>query len=460
MARPTSCNILTSEPSGLQLRSFQLGRGKAKARQVLQGSTEWLLPRKLVSKSWQDLWNPRLNVAWWKSDRMHIQVLELPDCEPEELEPMIELQLEKLCPIPVAQAIWTALPIGEGKMEDGLQSIIVLIAPRHALEGWLNSLEESGFIADRIEAPLIRELESMTFDADGVWLLPLSEGTGDNTAKALAAWHYGGRLRSLNLVHVSPDQALEELKQALENQVWSGEMAGWLESPPQVCLVGDGTSNPFWHQVLQSLEGFEKRCIPRTDPAEVATHAATELSTHSEAPGNLLPRDYRERYRQKFVDAIWFQGLLAMCMLYLVGLGIYFGALQWNQLKLARLQGELAAMTPEYDKARSLEARIQVIHEQSRLRFAALDSLRIASQLLPEGLILESFGFQSGETLILSGSGPAGLIGRVADYNEALVQYRDESGIPFFSRVDPPNSSIRNGNIDWRFTCELRKEDL
>jgi len=47
-----------------------------------------------------------LNVAWLPSEEVFLRVIELPKSNFEETRSMVELQLEKLSPMPVAQIVW------------------------------------------------------------------------------------------------------------------------------------------------------------------------------------------------------------------------------------------------------------------------------------------------------------------------------------------------------------------
>jgi len=64
-------------------------------------------PAKLVTKDWPHLVQPRLNVAWLPADEVFLRVIQLPPSDPAEILSMVELQLEKLSPLPAAQIVWS-----------------------------------------------------------------------------------------------------------------------------------------------------------------------------------------------------------------------------------------------------------------------------------------------------------------------------------------------------------------
>src|ERR1039458_5662094 len=118
----------------------------------------------------------------------------------------MELQLEKLSPMPVAQIVWTihilsrhghpprqndakpeaqteAATATETKAED-LQTVVVVIAERSVVEEFLGKLEGRGYLADRLEVPMLDQLEATPATEDGlsrqsdaaadVWIYPVA----------------------------------------------------------------------------------------------------------------------------------------------------------------------------------------------------------------------------------------------------------------------------------------------
>src|SRR5262249_58909414 len=129
---------------------------------------------------WTSLWQPKLNVAWLPPEEVFIRVAQFPQSTPEETRAMVELQLEKLSPIPVTQAVWTMhilpgssgsrTPQAEGAKLENLQTVVVVIVARNVVEQFLGQLEGQGYQADRLELPLIDQLEATPVAEDGAWI--------------------------------------------------------------------------------------------------------------------------------------------------------------------------------------------------------------------------------------------------------------------------------------------------
>jgi hypothetical protein len=107
MARWHSCNILQIAPDANRLWQFDAKGGSFALNREHRTALDEPLPPRLIAKSWGSLWQPRLNVAWLPPENVFLRVIELPKSNFEETFAMVELQLEKLSPIPVAQIVWT-----------------------------------------------------------------------------------------------------------------------------------------------------------------------------------------------------------------------------------------------------------------------------------------------------------------------------------------------------------------
>ncbi|HEU5397049.1 MAG TPA: hypothetical protein VFV81_07770, partial [Verrucomicrobiae bacterium] len=247
MPRWTSCNVLQAAPDANRVWQFH-ARGDFRLNREVRAANGRALPAKFVGKSWSSLWQPTLNVAWLPLESVFLRVLELPKSTWEETVSMVELQLEKLSPLPVTQIVWT-LHLLEQASAENLQTAVVLIAERKVVEEFLGKLEASGFLADRLEAPMLDQLEAAHTTEDGAWIYPLPFG-GQNAA--LVAWWVGRSLRNLSFVILPPagDRAAS-LKGQLTQLIWAGEMEGWLAAAPRWHLVADPVNAHEWETLLR-----------------------------------------------------------------------------------------------------------------------------------------------------------------------------------------------------------------
>jgi hypothetical protein len=105
-----------------------------------------------------------------------------------------------------------------------------------------------------------------------------------------------------------------------------------------------------------------------------------------------------------------------------------------------------------------IKAEVQVLQDQIDLQFAALECWRAAATLLPSELTLQSFNFQRGKTLLISGIGPAESSKSAGDYSESLTKamYKEQ---PIFSKVNSPPDirTVPGQGLRWSLTAELKR---
>ncbi len=271
MARLSSVNLLQTAAGGRRL--WQLSAGGD--RFTVQSEKALLLnervPAGIAGKDWQTLFRGKLNLAWLPANKVFLRAVQLPASEPAEMLQMIELQLEKLSPLPVTQIVWSAyllprppenqealqtlafcetlepLPPPTDKPKEALQTAIVMLASRSAVEEFLGQLEADGYLADRLEAPGLDQLLAADIRQEGVWVFPGGEGD-----PVLVAWRYGGTVQNLTIVFLpaGPERG-PHLKTQIEQMAWAGELEGWLSSPPKIHLVGGPAEANFWEPVFK-----------------------------------------------------------------------------------------------------------------------------------------------------------------------------------------------------------------
>jgi hypothetical protein len=452
MARWHSCNILESAKNAQRLWQFSAGGKFALQREESRVANQ-PLPEKIIGKDWQTLFQPKLNVAWLPANRVFLSVVQIPKADLAETRSMIELQLEKISPLPVAQIVWgfELLPHTASDM----QSAIVIVVARSHVEEFLGQLEGQGYLADRLELPFLDQLRATRIDGDGAWIFP---GIGPDNYSCLIAWWYGGVLQNLCLIHLPPSADRSRLLQEqLSQMTWAGELEGWLTSPPHYRLVADGILGEDWKTLFLAAAPVET--VPPVPPAELAALTARRAVSNG-VMTNLLPAEYTARYRQQFIDRIWMRSLGAVLVLYLLGIGAYFASVSFLQWKLGRVQNAIAAIGPVYTNAMQLRERVRVLQDQLDLQFAALDCYKAIADYLPPELTLDSIQFDRGHKLTLFGTAASADNEKVWDFNEKMKMAMVK-GQPLFSKVNPPPTNPRQGaQLSWSFSCELKRTDV
>jgi hypothetical protein len=453
MARWHSCNILQTAPDANHLWQFDAkGGGFAFSREATSAPGQ-PAPAKLVEKSWTSLWQPRLNVAWLPLENVFLRVVELPASSFGETLSMVELQLEKLSPLPVAQIVWTLQVLPQVPAEN-LQTVVVVIVGRSLVEDFLGKLEASGYLADQIEVPMLDQLAATPATADGAWLYPALVN-GQNAA--LAAWWTGGALRSLSYLVLAADgDRAKSLRDQLAQLAWAGELEGWLTASPRWHLVADGALAAEWEPVLRDALGETATVTAPLTAQDLAARTARRATAAS--PGAaLMPAEFATRYHQQFVDRLWVRGLMAAGVLYAVAVVIYFCATTMLGYQTGKVEQQVAAISGSYTNVLQLKARYVVLKQRQELKYAALDCWKLVAEKLPGGISLQRFSFGDGSKLSLNGTVTPDQIKPITDFYDALRKAEVE-GQPMFT---PEGGSIlsyrNNGNqVSWNFSLELR----
>ena len=489
MAHWQFCNILRVDDGAHCLWQFDTrGGGLALNREhrAAQGES---LPAGMIAKTWRSLWQPKLNVAWLPPESVFLRVIELPKSSFEETLAMAELQLEKLSPMPVAQIVWTIHILSrrsdppresgtetEAKADAAtagaeMQTVIVVIAARHAVEEFLGKLEGQGYLADRLEAPMLDELEAATrATEDGLsrqseavvdtWIYP---ATLAGQSAAIVAWWRGGALRSLSFIVLPPtgDRA-KSLKDQLAQLTWAGELEGWLTGPPQWHLIADAAIGAEWENALRTGLDEPVHVAPPLPLEELAARTARRSveipqgGTHAA----LLPQEFSARYRQQFFDRLWLRGLMAAGVLYAVVVAVYFCDREVLAYQTHAVEGQVANLSGSYTNALQLKARCDVLRERQDLKYAALDCWKIVAEQLPEGISLQRLSFSDGQKLSLSGTIAPGQINGLFDFNSSLQKASLNNQPVFKTEGGEPLVYHQNGNtVTWNFSLALQRGD-
>lgn len=453
MPRWNSCNILQLTPEMSRLWQFE-ARGNFKLTREVRAAVDVAIPAKAASKSWSSFWQPKLNVAWLPPESVFLRVIELPKSSFEETVSMVELQLEKLSPMPVTQIVWTIriLPQATGD----LQTVIVVMAGRGAVEEFLGKLEGKKFLADRLEAPALDQLEAISATENGAWICPAATG---NPNAALVAWWYGGVLRNVSFIVLPEDGDLAaHLKGQLSQLVWAGELDGWLAAKPVWHLLAEGTTAAKWEALLQS--GLEEpvKVLPPLTGADLAARTARRATQmpQGSAAAVLLPVEFSSRYKEQFRDRLWLHGLYTAGVVYVIYVAFYFCMVQWRGHQYDQVQQQVDGLADNYTNAMELQAKFSILQGRENLKFAALECWKAVADNMPEGLTLQRFGFGEGKTLSLYGTTTADQIEALFNFNSVLQKVQ-LNGKPMFGPGEPLAYHQYQNNVDWNFSLTLKQ---
>jgi hypothetical protein len=448
------CNVLEAGPQGQRLWIFNTDRSEARLERQHSLSPAELLPVKEVAKDWHELYQRKVNVAWFPQSQVFLRVVQLPKVEEAELLPMVEFQLEKLSPLPVAQVLW-GMELVPSRQENGVTAVVCIVS-RDLVEEFVGDLERRNYQPDKLEVPLLNHVLSGGVKDDGLWLYA---GLSDDPSHWLAAWWSQGVLQNLQLIQV-PDieGGAEVLREQLMQTAWAGEVEGWLSAPLRWYLIADEAISARWQPLLAPWSDLPVEVSSPATPDEVARFSAARVAS-DERSANLLPPELKGKYRQQFVDRLWMRGIGAVVVLYTLGVIIYMAALAVLNYQHSRVKSQVANISNTYTNVLKLREQVSVMEEQLNLKYASLNCWKAASDLLPEDFSLTWLIFGSrGRTLELHGTAPAGRENDLLAFNDALRAYTMDGEL-LFRTVEVPTYQTRPGSqqLTWRFNSELKR---
>ena len=412
------------------------------------------LPKGAVAKDWRSLVQPKLNLAWLPAEHVFLRAVQLPAANAQELPGMVEFQLEKLSPMPPAQVVWTVEAIAQPDAQQ--QTALVAIVARNVVEEFLGQLEKGGYVADRLELPLLRELRAARPEGDGVWVFVEPAASGHS---ALVGWFIDGIWREVGLLRLTAGAAgAALLTDLLTQHAWAGELAGWLKTLPEVRLVASPEAAAELEGALRDWSSRAVHTQPRRPLPELAELGA---QFHLQpATVSLVPADLIQRRRDQFIDGLWLKGLGTLGVAYLLFVFCYMAALKVQEYRLDTARDEANRLALSYTNALQLKAQVAVLQDQMSLRYAALDAWRAAVENLPEGLTFGQLDFARGRTLDLSGTVAGEHTADVTKFNSDLKKAQ-VNGQPLFTKVDAAQITSQPGvaAARWTFKAELKRTD-
>jgi len=372
-------------------------------------------------------------------DKMLMRVAELPTTDPAEMANMIKLQVDAFSPFP-DDRIYVSHEI----LTTGEAGVRVLIAAvqKDLVETTGSVLKKAGLDIQRIDAEAMawwhliaenvlpsdegRYLFLILEPWGGVWIAvqrrtPLTfravSSSGDVPFGEFAseiARDAGAFLLSMDMEHGStPLSGLEIYCRGIDGEVLSSALREELQHEAAIHSL----------DLLPPIsEGLARRFI--------GTNLLSSLTRihNGQAALDLVPESWRStvialRMRRQLIAASI--GVLAV---WLVAMAAFFGVYQYQHFRLARLEKKLTALHKPAEDVRMMQNQARSFEQYLDRKNSALECLREVSQNLPKDVLLTSFQFKKGKTIVIRGEALA--VNAIYDYKQVL----DKSQL--FGKID------------------------
>jgi len=475
--QPHHCNFLVLQQEKQHFFQFDVDGFKVKCVLERQDPVDTRLPSKLVNKDWHALWLPELNLAWVSPEQIFFRVLHLPASDQSELQQIIELQLEKISPIPVAQIVWSFQVVNSVELENSSGSepqsepqpqensaaeasakiftVVIVIVARQLIESKLERFEAIGYEADNLCPGILYELMQPPQSLSGANIYPIYSDA--NSKLALVAWWNKGTLHDIGWLNIpSNEKAASELGVQISQYLLAGELAGWLPETPEWTLIGDTAAISEWLPLLNNVIGDSVKSQELAPLKEMSERNVIAI-VKRELTVNLVPDEFQQKYKHQFIDRLWMRGVGALVGLYVFGVLVYLVALQVLNIQKMQLEARITSLKPQFETAQQLKSKIQILQTQANLKYAALDCWKAVAEKLPQELTVTSLSFQRGKVLQLTGTFAQDQVGKVMEFNQSLASY-EVNGTKLFKKINPPSTDLRQ--MRWSFDCELNSTEI
>jgi len=374
-------------------------------------------------------------------DKMLMRVAELPTTDPAEMANMIQLQVDAFSPFPDDR-----ICVSHEILTTGEAGVRVLIAAvqKDMIETTGSVLKKAGLDIQRIDAEAMawwhllaenvlpsdegRYLFLILEPWGGVWIaiqrrtplafravsLPLPADVPFGEFAPEIARDAGAFLLSIDMEHGSTSlSGLEIFCRGIDSGVLSSALREELQHEAAIHSL----------DLLAPIsEGLARRFI--------GTNLLSSLTRvrNGQAALDLVPASWRStiiarRMRQRLLAATI--GVLAV---WLAAMAVFFGVYQYQHFRLARLEKKLTALHKPAEDVRMMQNQARSFEQYLDRKYSALECLLEISRNLPKDVLLTSFQFKKGKSIIIRGEALA--VNAIYDYKQAL----DKSQL--FGKID------------------------
>ncbi len=333
-----------------------------------------------------------------------LRVVDLPASAPDELRGMAELQVDKFSPFPVEESVVSYELLAE---RDGRARVLLSAVRTETMDLLGGALRSAGIQPKRLDINLL-----------GWWRL-LTDGGHVHQAGAqafvilddtcidivVASSGVPVSMRSLTgLDDLPPDEMAEEIVRETVYTLTAVDLERSGEHLAEIAVWHRGTEladvliRRFHDPMGLTAKPYALDTLPPLTEGLVRRAADAGPGRLDLAPPAWHADEVRRRARMRLLALT--ASLLGVWVLAVVGL---FGGLQYQKIKLARMEARLAEMEGPAGTARATRDRVLGLEQYVTRTHSAIECLREVSDLLPPGIELKSFTYRKGKSVELSG---------------------------------------------------------
>ena len=379
-----------------------------------------------------------------------LRVVELPTAEPDEMQGMVDLQVDKYSPFPTESMAISYEVLAKGETNTlvlivGVQQALIdeMGAPflkagiiPHWIDvnvlGWWYLLKDYGDLPDfgnRVVIVKDHDDCHMVVCRDGVPIIfrPL-EAIPEHTADEFM----NGLIEEVSYTLTALEAEWGEIEVThLLIWHWDGDGIGMISDEVKSSVGIDVELRKL--DILPPLsEGLARRAFWKNemtlDLASVSWHDA-------------------EHYRILKRNALIATGIF-LCI-WLIGISVLMSQFKGRESKITQLESQVAAVEGPAVEVRELKTKARSFQQYADRTYSALECLREVTSLMPSGVDLTSFVYKKSGTVTLRGV--AETANQVYDFSEVL----EASGLFAGVKLAPVSTAVRGGQQRQQFSVTI-----
>lgn len=386
--------------------------------------------------------------------RAVVRVVELPTTEPEEIDAMVSLQVDKFSPFPVEQLRVTYERLAGSP---GGTRVLVVAFPHELVD------DLGGRFSD-----LVRYPKWVDVDVLGWWWLirqkdPLP-ATGqdvifivneDDTYLIVAADGVPTLFRALGPdTGMSREAYCRMLVEETAFSVTSLETEWGAASDDARVTIWYAGDKPPTDLVDAMREAWETdaETRPRDGLGSLSAGLAWRAVHCEDGMANLASPQWILTERAKKAQRTFLIGTAALLGCWALLLGGFLGALAIQKARLAGLRDEINALAEPVAEIREMREKAEFLEKYMDARFSALESLRAVSVALPPGVDLSQMTYAKGGAVTIRGT---------AGQREPVYEfYEDLERSDLFRDVKLGKVDVIKGKNVFRLTAESGGQEI
>ena len=385
------------------------------------------------------------------TDQVLMRVVDLPSDDPDELQGMVELQVDKFSPFPIEHMAVTYEVLG---VTDQSSRVLIAAAKRDVIQQLGDQWQAAGRLPDRIDVA-----------AAGWWHVLQMQGAlpgegrhglllVDDTGCELVITQNGTPLvfRSLGMRDaVSDEEFFTEIAEETGYTLTSLESEWGAHVMPDLTVWHHGPCPDLLLEKLQAECDLIVNACALDELPPLTEGVARRTAVAGESPRlDLSLDDWKMAASSRKGQRRLVLAVSSLLFVWLLTMTALFTAYGLEVRRIDQLRAEIEALEGPADEARMLRRRVASLEQYADRTHSALEVLREVSVLMPSDLELTSFTYRKAGQVNVRGQSIR--VPPILDFFEAMEQS------PLFVSVNPEGITQAPGgrrNPDFRLTARL-----